>query len=62
MRSHLFNQLVLDLDPVGRTIPSTPARDGLLKTLADLLLEALGNQNKAIPTRRETCDAFEDHA
>jgi hypothetical protein len=62
MRRHLFNQLVLHLDRGGRTIPSAPAPDGLLQALGDLLLEALGNQNKAIPTRREACDAFENHA
>ena len=62
MRRHLFNQLVLDLDRGGRTIASAPAPDGLLQALGDLLLEVLGNQNKAIPTRREACDAFENHA
>jgi hypothetical protein len=62
MRRHLFNQLVLDLDRGGRAIPSAPAPDGLLQALGDLLLEALGNQNKAIPMRREACDAFENHA
>jgi hypothetical protein len=62
MRRHLLNQLVLDLDRGGRTIPSAPAPDGLLQALADLLLEALGNQNEAIPTPPEACDAFEDHA
>jgi hypothetical protein len=29
--------------------------------LADLLLEALGNQNKDIPAEREACDASQDH-
>jgi len=62
MRRHSFNQLVLDLGRGDRTIPLAPAPDGLLQALADLLLEALGDQNKAIPTRREACDAFEDHA
>lgn len=62
MKSHSFKQLVLDLGRAGRTIPLAPAPDGLLQALADLLLEALGNQNKVIQTRREVCDASEDHA
>jgi hypothetical protein len=61
MKRHSFKQLVLDLGRTGRTIPLAPAPDGLLQALADLLLEALGNQNKVIRTRREVCDASEDH-
>jgi hypothetical protein len=61
MKCHSFHQLILDLGRGGRTIPLAPAPDGLLQALADLLLEALGNQNKTIPTGREACDAFEDH-
>jgi hypothetical protein len=33
-----------------------------LTALADLLLEALGKENKAMPVEREVCDAFQDHA
>jgi hypothetical protein len=40
---------------------SAPAPDGLLPALAELLLQALGKQIKAIPTRPETRDAAEDH-
>jgi hypothetical protein len=35
--------------------------EGLLQALADLLLEALGKQNKVIPADLEVCDASEDH-
>jgi hypothetical protein len=61
MRRRARNQLVLDLDRGGRTRLSAPAPEGLLQALADLLLEALGKQNKAIAGDRETCDAAEDH-
>jgi hypothetical protein len=37
------------------------ALEGLLQALADLLLEALGKENKEIPSDREDCDAAEDH-
>jgi hypothetical protein len=33
-----------------------------LTALADLLLEALGKENNAMPVEREVCDAFQDHA
>jgi hypothetical protein len=61
MRRHFRNQLVLDLDRGGRHRLPAPAPDGLLQALADLLLEALGKQSKAIPAGREACDASEDH-
>src|SRR5438477_7647320 len=61
MRRHSINQLVLDLDRDDTTMSSAPAPDGLLPALAELLLQALGKQIKAIPTRPETCDAAEDH-
>jgi hypothetical protein len=35
--------------------------EGLLQALADLLLEALCEQNKVIPADLEVCDASEDH-
>ena len=61
MRRHSSNQLVLDLDLGDPTMSSAPAPDGLLPALAELLLQALGKQIKAIPTRPETRDAAEDH-
>jgi hypothetical protein len=61
MRRHSSNQLVLDLDRRDTTMSLAPAPDGLLPALAELLLQALGKQIKAIPTRPETCDAAEDH-
>jgi hypothetical protein len=38
------------------------APEELLQALADLLLEALGKQNNAIPVESEACDASQDHA
>jgi hypothetical protein len=61
MRRRFRNQLVLDLDRGGRRLPRAVAPDGLLQALADLLLEALDEQNKAIPDEPETCDASQDH-
>jgi hypothetical protein len=62
MRRRSRNQLVLDLDRGGRRLPPGAAPEELLQALADLLLEALGNQNNAIPVEREVCDASQDHA
>lgn len=62
MRRRFRNQLVLDLDNGGRRHPPETAPAELLQALADLLLEALGNQNNAIATEREACDACQDHA
>jgi hypothetical protein len=56
------NQLVLDLDGGARQHPPQPAPEELLKALADLLLEALGNQDNAIADEHEACDASQDHA
>ena len=61
MRRNSSNQLVLDLERRDTTMSSEPAPDGLLPALAELLLQALGKQIKAIPTRPDTCDAAEDH-
>jgi len=61
MRRRSRHQLILDLDRVGRTLPSSTAPEGLLTALADLLLEALGKQNNEMLTEREACDASEDH-
>jgi hypothetical protein len=61
MRRQLCNQLMLDLDCGRRRCPAEPAPEGLLNALADLLLEALGNQNNAMPAQREACDAVQDH-
>jgi hypothetical protein len=62
MRHRFRNQLMLDLAHGGRRLPPRPAPEELLQALADLLLEALGKQNKAIPAEREACDAAQDHA
>jgi len=62
MRRRSRHQLVLDLDRGGRTLPPSTAPEGLLTALADLLLEALDQQNNEMPADRETCDASEDHA
>ena len=61
MRHRFRNQLVLDLDRGGRRLPRAVAPDGLLQALADLLLEALDKQYKAIPAEPEACDASQDH-
>ena len=60
MRRHACNQLVLDLDQGRRTMVPSPAPEDLLQALADLLLEALGKQNKVMPSDQEACDAIED--
>ncbi len=62
MRRRTSHQLVLDLDHGGRPIPSATPPDGLLQALADLLLEALGQQNQATTGGREASDAAQDHA
>jgi len=62
MRRRSRNQLVLDLDHGGRRLPPGAAPEELLQALADLLLEALVKQNKAIPAECEACDASQDHA
>jgi hypothetical protein len=53
MRRRSRHQLVLDLESGGRTLPPSTAPEGLLTALADLLLEAFGKQNNAIPVERE---------
>lgn len=62
MRRRMPNQLVLDLGRGGRSVLPGPAPEELLQALADLLLEALGSQNKGIAGEREVRDASEDHA
>jgi hypothetical protein len=61
MRRRFRNQLVLDFDPGCKQHPPEPVPEELLRALADLLLETLGNQNNAMPTEREACDAPQDH-
>lgn len=62
MRRQASNQLVLDLGHGGRTPLAPTPPEGLLQALADLLLEALSKQNKALQVDRENDDATEDHA
>jgi len=62
MRRRLGNQLVLDLDGGGKRHPVEAASEELLQALADLLLEALSQQNNTIPAEREARDASQDHA
>ena len=62
MRRRLRDQLMLDLNDGGKQHPPEAVPAELLQALADLLLEALGNQNNAIATEREACDASQDHA
>jgi hypothetical protein len=62
MRRRLRNQLTLDLDGNRRRPPPEPAPEDLLNALADLLLEAFGNQNNAMSTQHEACDAIQNHA
>jgi len=45
MTSRLRRQLVLDLDNMGRLRPVECMPEGLIEALADLLIEALGDQN-----------------
>jgi len=62
MRRRHSNQLVLDLDCGGKRLPPEAAPEELLQALADLLLEALSEQNNPIPAEQEACDASQDHA
>jgi hypothetical protein len=52
---------MFDLALSGRHLPLGTAPEELLQALADLLLEALGEKNKAIPVESEACDASQDH-
>ncbi|MEI7609760.1 MAG: hypothetical protein WCJ64_20455 [Rhodospirillaceae bacterium] len=61
MSRRTLQQLALDLEPrVNKTPPSAPP-EGLLRALADLLLEALGQQKQVSNGNRETNDAAQDH-
>jgi hypothetical protein len=62
MRHRSCNQLMLDLNFGASQRPAIPALEELLNALAELLLEALGNQNNAIAAEREARDASQDHA
>jgi hypothetical protein len=62
MRRRFRNQLVLDLASGERRLLPSGAPEELLQALADLLLGALGKENKAISAEREACDASQDHA
>ena len=62
MKRRSSNQLVLDLVRSGSQLRLAVAPQELLQALADLLLEALGRQNNAMPAEREAYDASQDHA
>jgi hypothetical protein len=62
MRRRSRNQLVLDLAFGEKRLLPGRAPEELLQALADLLLEALNKENKAISAKREACDAPQDHA
>jgi hypothetical protein len=62
MRHRARNQLVLDLERDQRPTSPATAPEELVQALADLLLEALGKESKAISNDREVCDAAEDLA
>jgi hypothetical protein len=62
MRRCRDKQLVLDLAQGRRNSHTAIAPEQLLQALADLLLEALCDQNKVIGGGLEACDAAEDHA
>jgi hypothetical protein len=62
MRRYRDKQLVLDLAQGRRNSHTAIAPEQLLQALADLLLEALGDQNKVIGDGLEAHDAAEDHA
>jgi hypothetical protein len=62
MSRRACHQLVLNLDPDESPTPPTMAPEGLLQALADLLLEALGSESKAIESDREVCDAAKNLA
>jgi hypothetical protein len=62
MRRCRDKQLVLDLAQGRRNSHTAIAPEQLLQALADLLLEALGDQSKVIGDVLEAHDAAEDHA
>ena len=62
LRRRSGNQLVLDLARSGPQPPLAVAPQELLQALADLLLEALGNQNNVRSAELEAYDATQDHA
>ncbi len=51
-------QLMLNLEP---TMPVAPRSAALVRTLSDLLLEALAQQTESL-NPKEAKDEFEDHA
>jgi hypothetical protein len=54
-------QLVLDLEYAGKAPPAQPAPEGLVQALADLLLEALGEQPRDSVKTDGGRDELEDH-
>ena len=60
MRRRSGNQLTFDLASGGRRLPLAVAPQELLQASADLLLEALGIENRTISAEREACDASQD--
>lgn len=54
-------QLVLELEPKNYPAPVERSTKGLVETLADLLLEALGT-DEATSTNKEGVDEHQNHA
>jgi len=61
MRSRARRQLVLYLEPEQRCRPIEHPPDGLVQALADLLLEALGEEVKEQASTKGVADESEDH-
>ena len=61
MTSRSRKQLVLDLECAGKAPPAQSAPEGLVQALADLLLEALGEQPWDSAKTDGGVNEFEDH-
>jgi hypothetical protein len=61
MRKQARRQLVLDLERIQRHRPIEGAPEGLVRALADLLLEAFGEEARGNASTTETVDESQDH-
>ena len=61
MRGQARQQLVLYLEPKQRPRPIEYPPDGLVQALADLLLEALGEEVKEQANTKGHADESQDH-